>query len=382
MCSDERMRWDAQRLDFDEPSTLPGLPDVRGLLRSIQVPEFPGLTLHEVRCKSALNAVPRGSAMPFGHTINPYRGCSHACVYCFARGTHEWLELDSGADFDRQIVVKTNLVEVLRRELAHPSWKREHVALGTNTDPYQRAEGRYRLMPGVIGALARSGTPFSILTKGTLARRDLPLLTAAARDVPIGMGVSLAIWDDDLHTALEPGVPTPRARLELIRAIADAGLPCGVFLAPVLPGLTDSLSHLEAALGAIAEAGATGVTVLPLHLRPGAREWFTAWLVREHPSLVARYKALYGRGAYVPAEYRSWLARRVVPILARHGLDRQSGGSARGLGTEGESGAGEHPPSTGLPGDESAGFPAGSLPTARPGRVPGAAREPEQLALC
>ncbi|MCU1605310.1 MAG: repair photolyase [Modestobacter sp.] len=376
------MRWDAQRLDFDEPSTLPGLPDVRGLLRSVQVPEFPGLTLHEVRCKSALNAVPAGSVMPFGHTINPYRGCSHACVYCFARGTHEWLELDSGSDFDRQIVVKTNLVEVLRRELARPSWKREHVALGTNTDPYQRAEGRYRLMPGVIGALARSGTPFSILTKGTLARRDLPLLTAAARDVPIGMGVSLAIWDDDLHTALEPGVPTPRARLELIRAITDAGLPCGVFLAPVLPGLTDSLSHLEAAIGAIAAAGATGVTVLPLHLRPGAREWFTAWLVREHPSLVARYKALYGRGAYVPAEYRGWLARRVAPILARHGLDRQSGGSARGRGTSGGAGAGEHPPATGLPGDESVDFPAGSLPTAGPGRVPGPTRGPEQLALC
>ncbi|MCU1607232.1 MAG: repair photolyase [Modestobacter sp.] len=381
------MRWDAQRLDFDEPSTLPGLPDVRGLLRSVQVPDFPGLTLHEVRCKSALNAVPTGSAMPFGHTINPYRGCSHACVYCFARGTHEWLELDSGADFDRQIVVKTNLVEVLRRELACPSWKREPVALGTNTDPYQRAEGRYRLMPGVIGALARSGTPFSILTKGTLARRDLPLLTAAARDVPIGMGVSLAIWDEDLHTALEPGVPTPRARLELVRAITDAGLPCGVFLAPVLPGLTDALSHLESAIGAVAEAGATGVTVLPLHLRPGAREWFTAWLVREHPSLVSRYKALYGRGAYVPAEYRSWLARRVAPILARHGLDRQSGGSARGLGTPGDTSAGEDsagqpPPSTGLPGDESVGFPAGSLPTARPGRVPGPAREPEQLALC
>ncbi|PZA20903.1 intein-containing Rv2578c family radical SAM protein, partial [Modestobacter versicolor] len=250
---------------------------------------------------------------------------------CFARSTHEWLELDSGKDFDQQIVVKTNVVDVLRRELSRPGWKREHVALGTNTDPYQRAEGRYRLMPGVIDALARSGTPFSILTKGTLARRDVPRLAAASRDVPIGMGVSMAIWDDDLHSALEPGVPTPRARLDLVRAITDAGLPCGVFLAPVLPGLTDRMDHLEAAIGAIAEAGATGVTVLPLHLRPGAREWFTAWLAREHPSLVSRYRQLYGRGAYVPAEYRSWLAARVAPVLARHGLDRQSGGTARGL---------------------------------------------------
>jgi DNA repair photolyase len=554
------MRWDAQRLDFDEPETLPDLPTVRGLLRSIEVPEFPGLTFHEVRAKSALNAVPKGSAMPFGHTINTFRGCSHACVYCvggdtnvlaagghqvriadlragdriigteergghryyvetevlahwstvkpahrvtladgtvivasgdhrfltgrgwkhvtdtgsgsgqrphlatndellgfgrrlpriavstppvtngtttgqdvavldpgswcvgtrveswpdlrvtaledlgldlpmfdittgtgdfiangvvshncFARGTHEWLELDSGADFDQQIVVKTNIVEVLRRELARPSWKREHVALGTNTDPYQRAEGRYRLMPGVIDALARSGTPFSILTKGTLARRDLPLLAAVSRDVPVGLGVSMAIWDDDLHAALEPGVPTPRARLDLVRAITDAGLPCGVFMAPVLPGLTDRMEDLEAAIGAIAEAGATGVTVLPLHLRPGAREWFTAWLSREHPGLVGRYRQLYGRGAYVPAEYRSWLARRVAPVLARHGLDRQSGGTARGLSGISGAPAGSD---SGLPGDESAGFPAGSLPVRLSNRVAPAPEEPEQLALC
>ena len=373
------MRWDAQRLDLAEPETLPGLPTVRGLLRSIEVPEFPGLTFHEVRAKSALNAVPKGSAMPFAYTINTFRGCSHACLYCYARSTHEWLELDTGKDFDQQIVVKTNVVEVLRRELARPTWQREHVALGTNTDPYQRAEGRYRLMPGVIDALARSGTPFSVLTKGTLARRDIPLLAAASRDVPIGMGVSMAIWDDELHAALEPGVPTPRARLDLVRVITDAGLPCGVFLAPVLPGLTDTREHLETTIAAIAAAGATGVTVLPLHLRPGAREWFTAWLAQEHPGLVSRYEQLYGRGAYVPAEYRSWLAARVQPILARHGLDRQSGGTARGLaGTTGAPAGSD----SGLPGDETAGFPAGSLPNRTPNRVAAAPPEPEQLSLC
>jgi len=355
------VRWDAQRLDVVDEAALPGMPSIRGLLRSVQVPEFPGITLHEVRCRSALNAVPAPSAMPFPWTINPYRGCLHACKYCFARGTHEWLELDSGHDFDSQIVVKTNLVEVLRKELARPSWGREHVALGTNTDPYQRAEGRYRLMPGVIDALARSGTPFSILTKGTLARRDIPLLTAAARDVPVGLGVSMAIWDDALHSSLEPGVPTPRARLELVRTFTDAGLPCGVFLAPVLPGLTDDEESLDAAISAIADAGATGVTVLPLHLRPGAREWFLAWLEREHPDLVPRYRQLYRRGAYVPAEYREWLARRVAPILARHGLDRQRGGTARGL-----------------PGDEEGTFPAGSLPPPASQTV---ADGPEQLSL-
>ncbi len=319
------MRWDAQRLDLEEPGTLPGLPTVAGLLRSLQVPEFPGLTLHEVRAKSALNKVPEGSSMPFAYTVNTFRGCSHSCVYCFARKTHEWLELDTGSDFDSQIVVKTNVADVLRREVSRASWKREHVALGTNTDPYQRAEGRYRLMPGVIDALARSGTPFSVLTKGTLLTRDLPLLAAASRDVPIGLGVSLAIWDDDLHRSLEPGVPTPRARLELVRRIADAGLPCGVFLAPVLPGLTDQKEHLERAIAAVAEAGATGVTVLPLHLRPGAREWFTAWLSREHPKLVGRYRTLYSRGAYVPAEYRSWLSARVDRSWPRTGWTGTAG---------------------------------------------------------
>ncbi|SOC49396.1 DNA repair photolyase [Blastococcus aggregatus] len=353
------MRWEAQRLDLEESSTLPGMPSIRGLLRSVQVPEFPGLTFHEVRSRSALNRVPDDSAMPFPFTINTFRGCSHSCVYCFSRKTHEWLEFDSGKDFDSQIVVKTNVVEVLRRELARPSWGREHVALGTNTDPYQRAEGRYRLMPGVIGALAESGTPFSILTKGTLLRRDIPALVEAAQQVPLGLGVSMAIWDDALHAALEPGVPTPRARLDLVRALAEAGLPCGVFLAPVLPGLTDDEASLDAALGAIAAAGATGVTVIPLHLRPGAREWFMTWLRSAHPELVPRYERLYARRAYVPAEYRTWLARRVAPLLARHGLDRQSGGAARGA---------DDAIATGVPGDEEVGFPAGSLPT---GGLPG-----------
>jgi DNA repair photolyase len=273
---------------------------------------------------------------------------------CFARRTHEWLELDAGTDFDTQVVVKTNLVDVLRRELARPSWQHEHVALGTNTDPYQRAEGRYKLMPGVIRALAGSGTPFSILTKGTLLRRDMPLLVEAAQRVPVGLGVSLAVWDDDLHASLEPGVPSPRARLELVRALSDAGLPCGVFLAPVLPGLTDDDASLDTAIRSVAESGASGVTVIPLHLRPGTREWFMGWLAREHPGLVPRYEQLYARRAYVPAEYRTWLARRVAPVLARYGLDRQSGGEARQA---------DDAVRTGVPGDAEAGFPAGSLPT-------------------
>ncbi len=169
------------------------------------------------------------------------------CRYCFARPTHEYLDFDCGTDFDTQVVVKTNVADVLRRELHRPSWRRETVALGTNTDPYQRAEGRYALMPGIIGALAESGTPLSILTKGTLLRRDLPLIAEAARQVPVSVAVSLAVGDPELHRDVEPGTPTPQARLGLIAAIRDAGLDCHVMVAPVLPHLTDSVEHLDAA---------------------------------------------------------------------------------------------------------------------------------------
>ncbi|TPX05209.1 radical SAM protein, partial [Schumannella luteola] len=281
------------------------------------------LTFHEVLAKSALNHVPGAAkALPFGWTINPYRGCSHQCVFCFARQTHTYLDFDAGRDFDTQIVVKVNLVEVLERELAKPSWLRPHVALGTNTDPYQRAEGRYRLMPGVIAALAASGTPFSILTKGTLLRRDIPLLQAAAERVPVETAMSIAIYDDELQHSIEPGAPTTAARLATVRAVREAGLPCSVFLMPVLPHLTDSRDHLERAIGAIADAGATGVAYSALHLRPGAKEWFAAWLAREQPQLVPRYRELYGSGAYASKEYRRQLAARIRPLLRRYGLER------------------------------------------------------------
>ena len=228
------MRWEAQALQATDEAALPGMAGIAGLIRSVTTPEFAGVTFHEVAAKSALNKVPAASGMPFRWTVNPWRGCTHACFYCYARGSHTWLDLDSGRDFDTQVVVKTNVASVLRRELARPSWRHEQVALGTNTDPYQRAEGRYRLMPGVIDALAESRTPFSVLTKGTLLRRDLPRLAAASAHVGVGMGVSLAILDDDLHLSLEPGTPSPRARLDLVRAVRASGLDCGVMVAPVL----------------------------------------------------------------------------------------------------------------------------------------------------
>lgn len=317
------VRWSGQELSAEAADALPGLARLDNLVRSVQTPEFAGLTFHEVLAKSALNHVPGAAkSLPFGWTINPYRGCSHQCVFCFARNTHTYLDLDAGRDFDTQIIVKVNLVEVLERELARPSWQRPHVALGTNTDPYQRAEGRYRLMPGVIAALAAADTPFSILTKGTLLRRDIPLLQAAAERVGVETAMSITIFDEELQRSIEPGAPSTAARLATVRAVRDAGLPCSVFLMPVLPYLTDSREHLQRALERIAEAGATHVAYSALHLRPGAREWFAAWLARERPELVPRYRELYAGGAYAPKEYRRQLAGRIRPLLRRYGLDR------------------------------------------------------------
>ncbi|ARJ06081.1 radical SAM protein [Cnuibacter physcomitrellae] len=333
------MRWDAQQLTTDTPSALPGLAKLNQLVRSVTTPEFAGVTFHEVLAKSALNHVPgTSSAMPNAWTINPYRGCSHACVYCFARPTHDYLELGAGDGFDREIVVKVNVAEVLAAELRRPRWAKATteaggvpaVALGTNTDPYQRAEGRYSLMPGILRELTTAGAPFSILTKGSLLRRDLDLIADAAEEVPVSLAMSIAVYDDELQASVEPGTPSTKARLATVRAVREKGLPCQVFLMPILPLLTDTVEHLDRALGMVAESGATSVVWTPLHLKPGVKQWYLAWLGREHPELMPAYARLYSRGAYAPAEYRRWLEERMRPLLRKHRLTR--GAEASGTG--------------------------------------------------
>jgi len=325
------MRWDGQRATGgDDRHALPGLAltevaAVPGHLRTVRAPEFQGVVFHEVLAKSALNRVHADSSMPFTWTINPYRGCSHACVYCFARGSHRYLDLDAGRDFDSQIIVKVNVSEVLGRELHRPGWAHEWVALGTNTDPYQRAEGRYRLMPGIIDALAASGTPFSILTKGTLLRRDLPRLIAAKEHADVSLAMSIAIGDPELQQSVEPGTPSTRARLETIAAARDSGFPCDVFMMPILPHLSDSTAQLARLLREISEAGARSVLYGPLHLRTHVKPWFFAWLEREHPELLPAYRRLYpGASSRAPREYRMELAGRIRPLIRRYGLERRS----------------------------------------------------------
>ena len=316
------MRWDGQAINSGDSTNA--LVKLSNVVRSVQTPEFAGITFHEVLAKSALNHVPGASrALPFAWTVNPYRGCSHACVYCFARNTHTYLELDAGKDFDNEIIVKINVAEVLARELSRKREPIPAVALGTNTDPYQRAEGRYRLMPGIIAALAESGTPFSILTKGTLLRRDLPLLVEANSVVQVDLAMSIAVFDDALQDTVEPGTPTAKARLATVTAVREAGLHCAVFMMPILPFLTDTREHLDVALSQIKASGASSVLYTALHLRAGTKEWYMQWLEREHPELVEKYRFMYyGTNAYAPKDYRKWLAAKIKPLIRKHGLEQ------------------------------------------------------------
>jgi DNA repair photolyase len=338
------MRWNSLQLNAGKPETEPGLFDrppgpvaapglfERGAIsRTFDTPGFRGMTFFEIQARSIINKVPESSRMAFRWTINPYRGCSHGCVYCFARKTHSYLDLDTGHDFDSKIVVKVNAPELVRRELATGKWRGEHIAMGTNVDCYQRAEGRYRLMPGILTALRDAANPFSILTKGTLILRDLPLIEESAEITDVGLNVSVGSVDKELWRSMEPGTPAPDRRLGVCATFTEHGLRCGVLMGPVVPFLSDSPRQLEETVRQIAAAGATHVTPIVLHLRPGAREWFYRWLGAEHPDLVPRYRALYRSGAYVPRAYQERIAGQVAELARKHGVGRVSPGQARAI---------------------------------------------------
>ncbi|MFD3666998.1 Rv2578c family radical SAM protein [Streptomyces sp. NPDC058672] len=318
------MRWDSQR---DRPLDQLALSCVSD--DNSNTPEFRGITFHEIRARTIVNRVPGASRMPFEWTVNPYRGCTHACVYCFARKTHSYLDLDTGLGFDSQIVVKVNAPDLLRRRLASPRWHGEHIAMGTNVDCYQRAEGRYGLMPGIIAALHDHANPFSILTKGTLILRDLDLLRQAAAVTDVGISVSVGFVDQELWRTVEPGTPAPERRLDVVRTLTEHGIGCGVLMAPVIPFIGDRPEQLRATVRAVAASGATSVTPLVLHLRPGAREWFMAWLQRHHPYLVRRYERLYAEGAYAPKWYQRRITRQVHELAEEFGIGPARAGAAR-----------------------------------------------------
>ncbi len=237
---------------------------------------------------------------------------------CFARKTHTYLDLDYGEDFDTKVVVKVNAPELLRKELAAPKWKGEHIAMGTNVDTYQRAEGRYRLMRGILEALRDFANPFSILTKGTLILRDLDLLRECAEVTDVGTNFSVGSVDPELWRAVEPGTPAPTRRLDAVRKLNEAGIACGVLMAPIIPFLSDSDEAMEETVRAIAASGATHVMPIVLHLRKGgAREWWMRWLRQHRPDLVPEYRELYGDRAYAPKEFQQQIAERVHSLARR-----------------------------------------------------------------
>ena len=281
--------------------------------RTFDTPEFRGIEFIESEAKTVINRVP-GTFLPFNWTINPYRGCSHACAYCFARPTHTYMDMNAGRDFETKIVVKVNAPQVLRRQLGGRSWKGEHIAMGTGTDPYQRAEGRYRLMRGIIRALIDYRNPFSILTKGTLILRDLDLLVEAAKVADVATALSVGTVDEEVWRTTEPGTPHPRRRLEAVAALNEAGIPAGVLMAPVLPGISDRPDQLRAVVEAAIDAGATHVSPIMLHLRPGVKEEFMPWLAEHHPDLLPRYQTMY-RKPYGPPAERSALGERVSRLI-------------------------------------------------------------------
>jgi DNA repair photolyase len=249
---------------------------------------------------------------------------------CFARNTHSYLDLDAGEDFNSKVVVKVNAPELVRKKMASRGWPGEHIAMGTNVDCYQRAEGRYQLMPGIIGALKDAANPFSILTKGTLILRDMELLAEAAEITDVGLNVSVGFIDKDLWRSVEPGTPAPERRLEACAALNERGLRCGVLMGPVVPFLSDSPAQLDAAVRQIAAAGATHVMPIVLHLRPGTRDWFLRWLRAERPELVDKYLELYGRSAYAPKAYQARIAGQVRELAAKHGIGRPRPGFGHG----------------------------------------------------
>lgn len=284
-------------------------------------------TYQEIRCRSALNRV---KGMPFFKwTLNPYRGCTHGCHYCFARKYQAQLELNAGDDFASVIFVKTNFVEVLRRELDKPSWQKEMVGFGTATDPYQPIEGTYRISRGVLEALRDAATPVGIVTKGPMIVRDTDILLELSKVTTCRVHISIPTVDEDAWERLEPGVAHPSQRLRAVRALVDAGIDCGVLMAPIVPGFSTQPAKIERTIKAIAETGARSVGAMVMHLQGGTRDHFMAILGREFPGLVAKYDQLYA-SKYVPKDYDKRVQEVVSLMRARYGIRTRPRATADG----------------------------------------------------
>ncbi len=326
------MRWDNLTNEREGPGVnLPGLEEP-STVRTFDAPEALDVRFHEVHARSAINAVPERSRMPFRHTINPYRGCTHGCTFCFARPTHTYLGFNAGRDFDREIVVKVNAPELVRAELARRTWQGGHVALGTNTDPYQWAESKYRLMPGIWEAMRDFSNPCSVLSKSPLLLRDLNLFREISKRTEFVANLSIPTLDEKAWRASEPHTPHPRTRIAALAELNRAGVSTGVLIAPLMPGINDDPAAVERILELVGEAGVSSVGGIGLHLRGETRDVFMDWLRQYRPDLVRRYEDLYEKGAYMPKRERERLARLAAGGRRPRRFEAQprprSGGSA------------------------------------------------------
>ncbi len=294
---------------------VPGPPPVR-LFKTTGARVTPQVEWVEVQTKSVINRV---QGMPFKWSINPFRGCSHACHFCYARRTHWFLDQDGVNNWSQRIFVKVNAPDVLRRELAHHSWAREEVHIGTATDPYQPAEGAYRITRQILEALRDFRTPASIVTRSTMVVRDRDILRQLADGAGALVCFSIATMDPVLAREIEPEVPPPQRRLEALRALAQAGVPTAVLLAPVLPHITDHPKQLAAVVQAAKEYGASSLWTNALHLGDVTRQAFFQYLGRSRADLIPAYERLY-RGKYAPSEYRRRVQEVVSALKSRYGF--------------------------------------------------------------
>ena len=276
-----------------------------------------GPEYREEPCGSALNRV---KGMPFDWSLNPYMGCVHRCTFCYVRAFERRADRPSDDRYGTSIRVKINVAEVLRRELARPTWEPAPVAIGAATDPYQPAEGRYRLTRACIEALAEARTPFSIITRGPMIVRDIDVLVEAASRASVSVTFSVPTLDDDVWRKTEPSTAHPRQRLKAVSKLVDAGIKTGVGMAPILPGISDRPEQLREVVRAAREAGATGVWTNLLFLRPGTREHFLEHLAEDWPELVPKYHELYGRRAYLGADDVKPVKRRVAALARELGV--------------------------------------------------------------
>ncbi len=315
---------------FDLGSTR---PTTRDIARTVKVGGTAALTeadrradqarYQEITCRSALNGV---KGMPFGWTLNPYRGCTHGCHYCFARRYQTQFELGPGDEFSSLIFVKVNFAEVLRRELDKPAWARERVAVGTATDPYQPIEGHYKLTRGSLHALLAGRTPVALVTKGPMVVRDADILAEIGRRYGCTVCMSVPTVDEDAWRALEPGTAHPLQRLRAVRRLRDAGVDAGVLMAPVVPGFTTQPSKLEATIKAIADHGAAFMGVNVMYLKEGTKDHFMGFLAREFPQMVESYNRLYA-GAYAKTDYVKAVRGMIDTLQQRYDVGRRRGRS-------------------------------------------------------